>query len=124
MGLVHLAVPGQDTYAPPREGLAIPPCEWLCVTTRTARLTPDSDQNRPVAWLWWEPSKGLAVRNSGDEPLWLARQGGGAPRVVEPNGELRVSVYGDVPEWLVHFGHQSQLHRVMRFNLLGKGART
>ncbi|GAA2287036.1 hypothetical protein GCM10010402_51120 [Actinomadura luteofluorescens] len=119
MGLMHLAVPGEETYAGTRDGLAIPPREWLCVTARTAQLAPDADQDRPIAWLWWEPGSGLAVRNRGREPLWLSRRTGGSPRVVEPDSELTVPVYEDVPEWSVHFGHRSQLHRVLRFRLLG-----
>ena len=68
---VHLAVPGEEALAPAREGLAVSPREWLCVTARTAQVAVGADQNRPVAWLWWEPGARLLVRNSDREPLWL-----------------------------------------------------
>ncbi|MFB4319786.1 hypothetical protein [Actinomadura sp. 21ATH] len=124
LGWMHIAVPGEETYTPAREGLAIPPNEWLCVAARAARPTPDTDQNRPVAWLWWDPGNRLAVRNRSSEALWLRRRAGGTPRVVDPGSDLAVPLYEAVPEWDLHFGHRSQLHRVLRFRLLGKGART
>jgi DNA-binding helix-hairpin-helix protein with protein kinase domain len=124
IALVHLAIPGRKAFAPAREGLAISPREWLCVTVRTAQMTVGAEQNRPVAWLWWEPGSRLLVRNSDREPLWLDHRSGDAPLFVEPDGELAVPAYEGAPEWVVHFGHQSQLHRVLLFSLFGKEKRT
>lgn len=121
---VHLAVPGEERLAPAREGLAVSPREWLCVTARTAQVAAGADQDHPVAWLWWEPGARLLVRNSGREPLWLSHRAGGAPLFVEPDGELAVPAYEGAPGWIVHFGHESQLHRALLFSLLGKEKRT
>ena len=66
----------------------------------------------------------MLVRNSGREPLWLSHRAGGAPLFVEPDGELAVPAYEGAPGWIVHFGHESQLHRALLFSLLGKEKRT
>ncbi|GAA4095183.1 protein kinase domain-containing protein [Actinomadura miaoliensis] len=116
IALVHLATPGETALASAGEGLAVPRGRWLCVTARTARLAAGSD--RPVAWLLWEPGARLVTRNADAEPLWLTPAGGGTPVVVEPGRELAVPAYADVPAWDLHFGHESQLHRVLRFRIV------
>ncbi|MGI5232550.1 protein kinase domain-containing protein [Actinoallomurus sp. CA-142502] len=114
---VYLAVPEDERLAPVNEALALASGEQLEVSARTAGL--DSEESASVAWIFWERERRLTVRNGGRRPLWLSPRTGGAYVVVEPDSQMSVPAYAAAPEWAVHFGPQSQLHRALLFRTFG-----
>ncbi|GAA3201682.1 protein kinase domain-containing protein [Actinocorallia longicatena] len=118
LAAVGLAVPGALEESPLSEALAVPQGRWIGVRSRNVLVSSEDPPGRHVAWLHWEPGRHLVIRNEGDGPIWLRRDTGGPQLSVEPHGEISVPAHGAVPEWTVHFGAPSEIHRMLRFRSL------
>jgi serine/threonine protein kinase len=116
VAVVQLALPDRAEPVPAKEGLAVPPASWLPINPRTAYLDAAEYDTAPVAWLWWEDGRVLAVNNAGQIPLWLRPdRDPGNVVVVEPTDQLNLPADESTPRWTIHFGPPGEVHRLLRF---------
>lgn len=92
--------------------------EPFVVTTRHSRLVASADE-KLVLRLRWRLDGTLELSNVGDSPVRWMPPGAGAGRTLRPGASTKGRSDGG---WLVHFGDDQRIHRVLTFVRPGEPA--
>jgi hypothetical protein len=99
------------------------PVEWIVLqdgepfvaTTRHSRLVVSADEKQ-VLRLRWRGDGSLELSNIGDSPVRWTPPGGSVGRTLRPGASAQGRADGG---WLVHFGDDQHIHRVLTFGRPG-----
>jgi hypothetical protein len=109
---------GEPVVSETVDWIVLQDSEPFVVTSRHSRLVASADEKQ-VLRLRWRLDGSLELSNVGDSPVRWMPSGGSAGRTLRPGASTKGRADGG---WLVHFGDDQRIHRVLTFGRPGEPA--